>query len=285
MANHEGETPLHRAAAPWATRHGHTTVLALIQAGAEVNATDRGEYTPLHYAARFGYTQEASVLIANGADVHATNRDGNSPLHMAAQAGHTKTALALIEKGANVNATNNSGSTALHCAIENGELATALAIIHYGKVSVANIPAIEGNPTSQYIQRLYSQANNFRTLSDARGFFAGMNASYREAMMAGMKIYVMATGIKDSYLTIMNLLRDKSSSGKLAPSSLPYEMLSIILEYTGHWSSDLKINLQDLMIGHTSAKALKSETPYGVILTHQDRRFPETVHHNPAAAA
>jgi len=73
-----------------------------------------------------------------------------------------------------------------------------------------------------------------------------MNASYREAMMAGMKIHVMATGIKDGYLTIMNLLRDKSPSGERPPSSLPYNLLGIILQYAGLLPPNLDINLGEL---------------------------------------
>jgi ankyrin repeat protein len=299
-----GQTPLHKA-----TIRGHTqTALTLIENGAEVNATDKKDKTPLHWAAQKNHdplictlkgkganpnATLALALIGKGANPNATDNDDETPLHMAIQEGYINIALALIKNGTDVNTTSIFGinplyiamRSPLYMAIQARYTNIALAIIHYGKVPVANIPAIEENPTSQYIQRLYSQANNLRKRSYARGLFHGMNASFREAMLAGMKIHFMATGIKDGYLTIMNLLRDQSPSGKLAPSSLPDDMLRIILEYTGHWSSDLKINLQDLMIGHTSAKTLKSETPYELILTHKDSRFPNAGRHYAAAAS
>ena len=114
-------------------------------------------------------------------------------LHLAVEYCHTNVVIELMQTGIVVHATDQLGSTALDIAIRLNKLATALAIIHYGKVSVANLAPIKGNPTSEYIQRLYSQANNFRTPSYARGFFAGMNASFRETMLARMKIHVMAT--------------------------------------------------------------------------------------------
>jgi len=66
-----------------------------------------------------------------------------------------------------------------------------------------------------------------------------MNPSYRQTMMAGMKIHFMATDIKDDHLSIMNLLRDKS------PSREP-GLLGIILQYAGLLPPNLDINLGEL---------------------------------------
>jgi len=249
-------TPLH-----WAARKGHTSIaLALIEKGANPSAANDDDKTPLHHAAQYGHTEIALKLINAGADPNMANHNDNTPLHLATYYGYTDIAVTLIKMGADVHATDHRPRTPLYIAIARNKLATALTIIYYGKVSGVNVATIEANPTSQYIQRLYSQANNFRTLSDARGFFAGMNASYRQTMMAGMKIQVMATGIKDSYLTIMNLLRDKSLSKKRAPSSLPYSVLEIILQYAGLLPPNLDINLGKLPnLVKTSSTDLKAE--------------------------
>jgi len=86
-----------------------------------------------------------------------------------------------------------------------------------------------------------------------------MNASFRDTMRAGIKIHVMATGIKDGYLTIMNLLRDKSPSGEPAPSSLPYSLLGIILQYAGLLPSNIKLNIGKRDIARTSSTDLEGK--------------------------
>ena len=240
---------------------------------ANPNATDQLGNTLLHKAIIANKLDTALTLIKNGANPNATNNSDEIPLHTAISLNKLDIALALIAKGANPNATNNYANTPLHTAINLNKLDIALAIIHYGKVSVANLAPVKGNPTSEYIQRLYSQANNFRIPSYARGFFAGMNASFRDTMRAGIKIHVMATGIKDGYLTIMNLLRDKSPSGELAPSSLPHELLGIILEYTGLLPSNIKLNIGKLDIVRRSSADLEGKChPSIIYLTQRSRR-------------
>ena len=275
-----GQTPLHYAA-----KNGHTeTVLALIEKDANIYTTTPFGITPLHYAAKNGHTETTLALIEKGPDVNATSHNSKTPLYLAAKKGHTQIVLKLIEKGAKVDATDHNGKTALHHAIAKEKLASALAIIHYGKVPYTEIPVIENNPTSEYIQRQHKLANNFSIPSYARGLFHGMNPSFRETMIAGVKIHFMATGIKDVYLTIMNLLRDKSPSGKPAPSSLPDDLLGIILQYAGLFPSIAIIKPENMMIGYTSAKVLKQPVQREATLTHKDCIFPETAPPNPAAA-
>ena len=85
-------------------------------------------------------------------------------------------------------------------------------------------------------------------------------------MTAGMKIHFMATGIKDGYLTIMNLLRDKSPSRESG-------LLGIILQYAGLLPPKLNIDLDKLIIKKTPAEVLKATfTP---IPHNKYCRFPE----------
>lgn len=55
-------------------------ILILINAGAEVNETDKNGDTPLHQAAYGGYGETARVLVNLGADVHARNNNGETPV-------------------------------------------------------------------------------------------------------------------------------------------------------------------------------------------------------------
>ncbi len=58
-----------------------STIQALIEAGADVNASDDG-MTPLMFAsAAYNYSPDIiNSLVAAGADVNAKDKDGNTPL-------------------------------------------------------------------------------------------------------------------------------------------------------------------------------------------------------------
>ena len=91
-----------------------------LEAGADVNAKDKGGWTPLRWAARNGYTDIVKTLIDTGANVHARDGDGRTVLMYGAGKGHRGTVIALIDKGADVNARSKTGWTALKLAARNG---------------------------------------------------------------------------------------------------------------------------------------------------------------------
>lgn len=74
ILSRRGVTALHMAA--W--RGNADAVRALLKYGANVSIRDTTSrrYAPLHWAARFGRTNTASVLLNAGADVNAVSRDG-----------------------------------------------------------------------------------------------------------------------------------------------------------------------------------------------------------------
>jgi hypothetical protein len=93
--------------------------VALIDQGADVNATDSDIWTPLHYAVN-GYAEMVMALLDQGADAQAKTIDEWTPLLKACQNDHAEVVMALLDKSADVQAKDSGGWTPLHGACENG---------------------------------------------------------------------------------------------------------------------------------------------------------------------
>lgn len=52
-----------------------------------VNRDDHG-FSPLHWCCKRGHLKLAELLVARGARINATNRGDDTPLHLAAAHGH-----------------------------------------------------------------------------------------------------------------------------------------------------------------------------------------------------
>lgn len=118
-ANDEGQTPLHIAAF-----EGHLgAVQALIDSGADVNARDAMQWTPIFKAAYnheqdCGYAPVVKALVDAGADVNARIGFGLTPLMLAAGGGEGAVCEVLLNAGADAMASNEAGRTALQMAKE-----------------------------------------------------------------------------------------------------------------------------------------------------------------------
>ncbi len=86
----------------------------LLDAGADLQAVDKGRRTPLHAAANYGNRETITVLIQAGADLESHGHStGGTPLILSASWGTAETTHALIDLGADLEGRDESGRTAL----------------------------------------------------------------------------------------------------------------------------------------------------------------------------
>jgi ankyrin repeat protein len=116
-------TPLHLAA----EARNHDEVASLLEAGAEVNATDYRDNMPLHVAAGMGAAEVVALLLAAGADPAARTTFKETPLHTAAAGGGLAPAAArlaivdqLLAAGCPIDAVDSVNRTALWYAAATG---------------------------------------------------------------------------------------------------------------------------------------------------------------------
>ncbi|KAL9035066.1 MAG: hypothetical protein Q9214_006760, partial [Letrouitia sp. 1 TL-2023] len=116
-----------------AVRHGLLNCAKLlIDAGANVEARDNDENTSLLLAVRHGRLECAKLLIDTEVNIEAKNKDGNTPLLLAVNHARLDFAKLLIDTGADVEARGNSGNTPLLLAALNGYLRFAKLLLDTG---------------------------------------------------------------------------------------------------------------------------------------------------------
>ena len=82
-------------------------MMALINAGADINARDSRENTALHWPSEHGHADVVKLLTDGGAKVGVRNVLGETPLHLAADAGYDKV-VAILSNKATVEDVNNA---------------------------------------------------------------------------------------------------------------------------------------------------------------------------------
>ncbi len=104
-----------------ATKKGdYERVKELLDNGVDVNIVDNCENnTPLHYASAQGYIKIARLLIERGANINALNYYEISPLSNACYNKKLEIVKLLLENNANVNIVDNDDYTLLHDVCNN----------------------------------------------------------------------------------------------------------------------------------------------------------------------
>ncbi len=126
-AGASASTPLHDAALAGNLRQ----VKRLVAAGADVNARNEQNWTPVDAALLMDHNDVAQYLMENGgkSNPQAADADGDTWLIGAAAADDKELAVALLEQGADPNHRNNLGRTALMYAAIEGQDDIAKALL------------------------------------------------------------------------------------------------------------------------------------------------------------
>ena len=113
-----------------AARAGATDeIKALIEFGADPNATDAAGRPALLLGAIDGRHESVETLLRLGARVEAADGDGNTALMWASEEGHESVAKILLRRGADINARDNYGQTALIGAAWRGRATIVEALL------------------------------------------------------------------------------------------------------------------------------------------------------------
>lgn len=104
----------------------------LIQKGADVNARNKEQWTPIHLAAYNGNAEMMDLLLANGAKLDLVNDIQQSPLHLAIQNGNMKTVEKLLDLGVAIDRPDKNGYTPLMYAAAQGKIKLVKLLLDRG---------------------------------------------------------------------------------------------------------------------------------------------------------
>ena len=125
--NLHGRTHLHQA-----IERGHEQVArVLLGYGANVNAKDSKDATPLHCTTFSEDLTLAELCIDYSAELDAKDQKGNTTLQAVISTGNIGMAICLVTRGADVNTMDKDANTPLHMAAYKGDVEMALLLLDH----------------------------------------------------------------------------------------------------------------------------------------------------------
>ncbi|KAF4676953.1 hypothetical protein FOL47_004195 [Perkinsus chesapeaki] len=170
QADSEGMTPLMVA-----VKQGHMDVAELLLGVSDVKATDKEEWTVLHWACEVGRLPLVKRLCEEHSELMTMkDKRGLTPLHIACWQGNVELAKILLDHKADMNALTKWGETPLHHAA------------FFGHVEVCRL-LLERGADPLVKDRLRRSP---KSLASGKGVGAELRDLFREAMTVGLAIGV-----------------------------------------------------------------------------------------------
>jgi len=104
-------------------------IQALLDKGADANATDDTQTTPLFFGVASGNTQVVDLLLKHGAKIKQTGPAGTSLLLSSASQGRIEMMQYLLTHGSDINERDGSGETALICTVRYARMPDAVKFL------------------------------------------------------------------------------------------------------------------------------------------------------------
>ena len=140
-------------------------IKALVENGAVVDARDEYQFTPLHWACRYGHMEKAMALIDMGADIDARDMKKHTPLHWACIHGHVEVAAALMDRGADIDTEDVDQYTPLRLACMYGHVEVVTALIDRG-ANMKSLDLERKDKCSQYINKNFRRTDLLQRIFD-----------------------------------------------------------------------------------------------------------------------
>ena len=125
LKNYELQTPLHLACREGYNEVVNCILKHIPEFGKRSILTktrDNEENTPLHLACESGKEEIVRILVLNGADLMSVRRECVSPMHIAARYGYTAVAKTLLTGSNIVDLCNDCNQTPLHFAASHNQV-------------------------------------------------------------------------------------------------------------------------------------------------------------------
>ena len=210
---------------------------ALLEHGADVNASNEQQWTPLHSAANDDQRPEMlQMLLDKGADPNARSFVGTTPLMQAAEINAVKNVVALISAGAKINVRNNDGETALILAVKNNHAVTVKFLLESG--ANPRLKDDKGKIAAEYISA--NQRQPLYPGRDPGGEFTEQRTKEFEQEQRANSKQITALLENAKYPAILSLA--VSSDGKVLASSDANGEVQIWNTQTGRQTDTLIVN-------------------------------------------
>jgi ankyrin repeat protein len=229
-----GGLPLSATASPLidaVKRQDAVAVNAVLDRGADVNASENDGTTALHWAAQLDDLKTVELLLDAGAAPAAPNRFGVTPLELAANNGNGDVVARLLAAGADPNARSREGQTPLMSAALNGRVGAVEALLAAG----ATVDAAESYRGQTALMLAAGEGNvdavhallaaGAKVAAQSKSGFTPLLFAVRNAQLETVRVLL------EQGANVDDLAPDGTSALNVAIVNAFYEVASVLLDH------------------------------------------------------